>query len=94
VFAAVASDEREELIEPIPLCSEFFNSLRINCARAADARKALKQAARKICDVDPRYEDLSILETTDGHVLRAVRRTNVSLDTRASTVREGVSTPA
>lgn len=89
VFAAVASGEREALIEPIPLRSEFFNSLRINCARAVDARKALKQAARKICDVDPRYEDLSILETPDGHVLRAVRRTNVSLDTRALTVREG-----
>jgi hypothetical protein len=94
-FAPIDSGQHEELSEPIPLGTEFFNSLRITCARPTDARKALKQAARKICEVDPRYDDLSIVDTPDGYVLRAKRRTNLfPLITRGSTVSEEVATPA
>jgi hypothetical protein len=95
-FTVIQAGEREELIEPIPLQPEFFSSLRINCARATDARKAIKQAAYKICEVDPRYDDISVRETPHGHVLHAVRHTNiVSLDyahRRFATTRHSATT--
>ena len=92
-FATIDSSQHEELIEPIPLGSEFFNSLRVNCARPTDARKAVKQAARKICQVDPRYDQIFIAEAPDGYVLHAVRRTNI-ISITTSSARVEVASPA
>lgn len=63
----------QRLASPIPLGAELFASLRINCARPTDARRALNQAGRKICVVDHRYRVIATTLTPVGHVLDAVR---------------------
>jgi hypothetical protein len=74
----IAGEEgREQLAEPIPVAQEFIDTLRINCARVVDARRAINHAGVKICQVDPRYEAIATEPTPAGHILRAVRRTNV-----------------
>jgi hypothetical protein len=73
----VGDDRLEQLTEPIPVAKEFIDTLRINCARTVDARRAINQAGIKICQVDPRYEAIATEQTPEGHVLRAMRRTNV-----------------
>jgi hypothetical protein len=76
-FTPAAENGIEELTEAIPVAEEFINALRINCARAVDARRAINQATRKICEVDPRYERIDVERTPDGYILRAERRTKV-----------------
>lgn len=77
-FGAGAEDGLEQLVEPIPVAEEFIDTLRINCARAVDARRAINQAGVKICQVDPRYETVATERTPEGgHILRAVRRTKI-----------------
>lgn len=63
----------QRLVDPIALGPEFFASLRVNCARATDARRALNQAGVKICAVDRRYRRIATVATPDGHVLDAER---------------------
>jgi hypothetical protein len=77
-FVTGGEDGLEQLAEPIPVAQEFIDTLRINCARAVDARRAINQAGIKICQVDARYEAIVTERTPEGgHILRAVRRTNV-----------------
>lgn len=84
------SDPEIEEIKPVGLGRPALNTLGAGAyARHRDARAALGRAGRRICEADPRWQDIFVhRRSAHSHQLRAARLTRAAARERASEARE------